>query len=76
VRVSCRSQTSGESWSRCDLQFVARAENSIGQIADHGQARSRACLSVLELWMTTADTAFHGLPPVGAVVGRVFHVFH
>jgi hypothetical protein len=44
VRVSCRSQTSGgESWSRRDPQFVARAENSIRQIADHGQA-AVACL--------------------------------
>ena len=74
--VSCRSQTSGgESLSRCDPQFVARAENSIRQIADHGQARSRSCFSVLRRQMTTADTTFHGLPPLGAVVGRMFHVF-
>jgi len=76
VRLLCRSQTSGgESRSRCDLQFIARAESSIQQIADHGQARSRACFSVFRLQMTTADTTFHGLPPPGAVVGSVFHVF-
>jgi hypothetical protein len=50
VRVSCRSQTiGGESSIRCDLQFVARAESSIQQIANHGQARLRACFSVFRL---------------------------
>jgi len=73
----CRSQTSGgESRSRCDLQFIARAESSIQQIADHGQARSRACFSVFRLQMTTADTTFHGLPPPGAVVGSCSMSFY
>lgn len=71
----CRIQASaGKSSCRLGLPFVTSAEVPVHQIANHRQARSGAGSSVLGFEVTTADTTFLGLRPLGARVGEVFHV--